>query len=242
MRIFHQIGKPIVLALLEMTRVFLDFVYETAIAWKRHNSVLALKCTPCYKFFMPNNPMLEEQIRNAGLAYGRKHDRFYRSGLVTQVFGLALLAVLYPLESPFYTAGIMLFEIGVLLSAIFLIVSIQPIKTIILLSVMIGFTLQIAGYFSASEQNAGTLMISGIGFVCMGASGIVGKEAYCFGYWDGWLLAGIFPVMVLVNLFARENFILNSLGFSVLFLLFLSLTGKKVKQLLMASSCTTNAA
>lgn len=48
-----------------------------------------------------------------------------------------------------------------------------------------------------------------------------------------------FPVMVLENLIGRENRIFNSLGFSVLFLLLLSLTGKKLKQRLL-SSCTEN--
>jgi hypothetical protein len=65
----------------------------------------------------------------------------------------------------------------------------------------------------------------------------VGKEAYCFGYREGWLLMTIgFPVMVLENLIGRENRVFNSLGFSVLFLLLLSLTGKKLKQRLVSSS------
>ena len=62
------------------------------------------------------NPTLEEQIATAGLAYGRRHDISYRAGLVMQVLGAAVLAVLYPLESPFYTVGIMLFNAGALLS------------------------------------------------------------------------------------------------------------------------------
>jgi uncharacterized integral membrane protein len=83
-------------------------------------------------------------------------------------------------------------------------------------------------------------MIAGIGFVCIGAAGMVGKEAYCFGYREGWLLAMLgFPIMVLANLVGRENHIFNSLGFSVLFLLLLSLTGKKLRQRLL-SPCTTN--
>jgi hypothetical protein len=49
----------------------------------------------------------------------------------------------------------------------------------------------------------------------------------------------VFPIMVLANLLGKENHIFNSLGFSVLFLLMLSLTGKKLNQRLL-SSCTTN--
>jgi len=76
--------------------------------------------------------------------------------------------------------------------------------------------------------------------VCVGAGGMAAKEAYCFGYREGWLLAMFgFPVMVLANLFGRENHAFNSIGFSILFLLLLSLTGKKLKQKLL-SSCSTN--
>ena len=46
-----------------------------------------------------------------------------------------------------------------------------------------------------------------------------------------------FPVMVLANLLDREIRIFNSLGFSILFLLLLSLVEKKLKQKLL-STCT----
>jgi uncharacterized integral membrane protein len=81
------------------------------------------------------------------------------------------------------------------------------------------------------EQHAGAVTIAGIGFVCAGAAGMAGKEAYCFGYREGWLLMMFgFPLMALANLPARENRIFNSLGFSLVFLPLLCLTGKKVKQ------------
>jgi uncharacterized integral membrane protein len=189
---------------------------------------------------MPTAPSLEEQISMASLTYGRRHDISYRAGLVLQVLGAAVLAVLYPLESPFYTAGIMLFEVGVLLAASYLLVWMPWVKKIIFGSVVVGLVLQVVGYFVTAEQYAGTVMIAGIGLVCAGAAGMVGKEAYCFGYREGWLLMMVgFPVMVLENLIGRENRIFNSLGFSVLFLLLLSLTGKKLKQRLL-SSCTMN--
>ena len=188
---------------------------------------------------MSTNPTLEEQIVMAGLSYGRRHDIAYRTGLVLQVLGAAILAVLYPLESPFYTIGIMLFEAGVLLSAIFLLVWMSVVKKFIIGSVVTGIALQIAGFY-VQEQYAGHMIIAGIGLVCMGAAGMVGKEAYCFGYREGWLLMMLgFPVTVIANLAARENRIFNTLGFSALFLLLLSLTGKKLRQRLL-STCTTN--
>ena len=186
---------------------------------------------------MSINPTLEEQIVMAGLSYGRRHDIAYRTGLVLQVLGAAILAVLYPLESPFYTIGIMLFEAGVLLSAIFLLVWMSVVKKFIIGSVVTGIALQLAGFY-VQEQYAGLMIIAGIGLVCGGACGMAGKEAYCFGYREGWLLMLLaFPFMVLANLFGKENHIFNSLGFTLLFLLLLSLMGKKLKQRLL-SSCT----
>ena len=189
---------------------------------------------------MSTTPALEEQISAAGLTYGRRHDISYRTGLVLQALGAGLLAVLYPLESPFYTAGIMLFELGVLLSAVSLLARMRPIKKFIASSVVVGLALQVAGSFFAPREYAGEMIIGGIGFVCTGASGIAAKEAYSFGYREGWLLALVaFPVMTFVNLFGRENIVFNSLGFSILFLLLLSLTGRKLKQPVL-SKCGTN--
>ncbi len=189
---------------------------------------------------MSTNPTREKQIVMAGFAYGRWQDIAYRTGLVLQVLGAAVLAVLYPLQSPFYTLGIMLFEAGVLLSGIFLLVWRPAVKKLIIGSILTGLALQVAG-FHVQEQYAGLMIIAGIGMVCMGAAGMAGKEAYCFGYREGWLLMlPAFPFMVLVNLLGKENHVLNSIGFSIIFLLLLSLAGKKLKQRLL-SPRTTNA-
>ena len=179
---------------------------------------------------MQTTPTLEEQAATAGLTYERRHDISYRTGFVIQMLGSALLAVLYPLESPFYTVGIMVFEIGVLLSSVYLLVRRRSIKKFIVASVMLGLVLQVAGSITLPEQYAGLALIAGIGLVCAGAGGMAAKEAYCFGYREGWLLMLLFPAMVLVNLLGKENRVFNSLGFSILFLLLLSLAGKKLKQ------------
>jgi len=179
---------------------------------------------------MSTNPTREEQIVTADLTYSRRHDIAYRTGLVLQVLGAAVLAVLYPLESPFYTIGIMLFEAGALVSGIFLLVWMSVVKKFILGSILTGLALQVAGFY-VQEQHAGLMLIAGIGLVCAGAAGMVGKEAYCFGYREGWLLTVlVFPFLVLVNLLGKENHVLNSIGFSILLLLLLSLVGKKLKQ------------
>jgi uncharacterized integral membrane protein len=182
-------------------------------------------------------PPLEEQIASAGIIYGRRHDVSYRAGLVLQVLGAGVLAVLYPMASPFYSAGIILFDLGVLFSAVFLLVWISWVKKIILGAVLIGILLQALGLFAAPPQYAGTIILIGIGLVCVSSAGMVGKEAYCFGYREGWVLMWTFPVLIVVNLVARENRIFNALGFSATFLLLLSLVGKKLKQPLL-SKCT----
>ncbi len=178
---------------------------------------------------MSTNLTREEQIVMAGQTYGRGHDIAYRTGLVLQVLGAAFLAVLYPLQSPFYTIGIMLFEAGVLLSGIFLPVRMSLAKILIIGSILTGLALQVAG-FHVQEQHAGLMIIAGIGLVCVGAAGMAGKEAYYFGYREGWLLMLLAPFMVLVNLLGKENPVLNAIGFSIVFLLQLSLVGRKLKQ------------
>ena len=184
------------------------------------------------------DPTLEEQLATAGINYGRRHDVSYRAGLVVQMLGAALLAVLYPMENPFYTIGIMLFNAGALLSGIYLLVWMSWIKKIILGSILIGIPLQIIGLYSAPEYS-GTIVLAGIGLVCVGAGGMAGKEAYCFAYREGWMLLWLYPILVLANLLGKERHIFNALGFSAAFLLLLSLAGKKLKQPLL-SSCSTN--
>lgn len=187
---------------------------------------------------MSTLPTLEEQIAMAGLSYGRKHDISYRAGLILQVLGAGGLAVLYPMGSPFYSAGIMAFEAGVLLSAIYLLVWMSWVKKVILGSVLAGIALQFAGYFAPPEY-AGSVIIAGIGLVCAGGAGLAGKEAYCFAWREGWALMWLYAVLVLTNLLGKEYRLFNALGFSAAFLLLLSLTGKKLKQPLL-TSCTTN--
>lgn len=184
------------------------------------------------------NPSLEEQITMAGLTYGRRHDIAYRAGLIVQVLGAAVLAVLYPLANPFYSIGIMLFNAGALLSGTYLLVWMSWVKKIILSSILIGIPLQIIGLY-APPQYSGTIILAGIGLVCVGSGGMAGKEAYCFAYREGWMLLWLYPVLILANLMGKEHRVFNSLGFSAVFLLLLSLVGKKLMQPLL-SKCTTS--
>jgi len=185
------------------------------------------------------DPTLEEQIATSGLNYRRLHDISYRAGLVIQVLGAAVLAVLYPLESPFWTVGILMFNAGALLSGVNLLVWMSWIKKIILGSILVGIPVQVLGWMYAPEQYAVNVILAGIGLVCVGAGGMAGKEAYCFAYREGWMLMWLYPLLVLTNLTGLSHPIFNSLGFSAAFLLLLSLAGKKLKQPLL-SPCSTN--
>jgi uncharacterized integral membrane protein len=187
---------------------------------------------------MSTTPTLAEQIALAGIKYGKRHDITYRAGFVMQVLGMGILAVLYPLDSPFYTIGIMLFEAGTLLAAVYLLVWMTWIKKVILGSILTGIALQVAGFY-APEQYAGSIIIAGIGLVCAGAAGLTGKEAYCFGWREGWMLMWLYPIIILANLVWNVSLAVNALAFSALFILNLFLTGKKLKQPLLAS-CVSN--
>ncbi len=177
---------------------------------------------------MSTSPTLEEQLASV-ISYGRRQDLSYRSGMVLQVVGAGILAVLYPMGNPFYSAGIMVFDLGVLLSGIFLLVWMSLIKRFVLGAILVGIPLQIAGLYAPPEY-AGTIIITGIGLVCAAAAAMAGKEAYCFGWREGRILKWSLPAVVVLNLIARENRPINSLAFSAIFILFLSLTGKKLRQ------------
>jgi uncharacterized integral membrane protein len=51
----------------------------------------------------------------------------------------------------------------------------------------------------------GLSIIAGIGLSYVGAAGLVGKEAYCFAWREGWLLMWLYAIMVFANLMAKEK-------------------------------------
>lgn len=173
---------------------------------------------------------LNERQSSTCVASAGKRMIAYRSGLVLQAAGAALLAILYPLDSPFYSAGIMVFELGTLVSGVCMLVRMAWIKKLIVTSICIGILVQILGLTIVPPEYAILVIVSGIGLVCMGAAGIAGKEAYCFGYREGWLLTGLYPMLILVNIAGHDRNVVNALGFSAHFLLVLILAGKKLRQ------------
>lgn len=186
---------------------------------------------------MAGTPTLEDQIAMAGIRYGRRHDISYRAGLVLQTLGAGALAVLFPLDNPFYSAGIMLFETGVLLSALYLLVWIRWVKVFIVGCVLAGIALQAAGFF-APEHYAVQVIMAGVGLVCAGAAGMAGKEAYYFGFREGWVLLWTLPLAVLVNLLGAADRIINAVLFAFIFILLLLLAVRKLKQPLLPPRST----
>ena len=179
---------------------------------------------------MSTLPAREELTVPDGIPSGKRQDIFYFAGMVLQVFGAAVLAVLYPMGSPFYSAGIMLFEAGALLSAVFLLIWISWLKKLLLGSILIGIALQATGLFFAQPQHAAAVILGGICLVCMGTAGMAGKEAYCYGWREGWILMWLYPSTMLILAVGNEHMLVNSLVFSSHFLLVLLLTGKKLRQ------------
>lgn len=174
-----------------------------------------------------------------GTSEGKYRALAYRAGLLIQVLGAGILAALYPIGHPMYTIGIMVFELGALVSGITLRVWITWIRKVILGAIVAGILVQILGLYFAPAEHALTVTFAGIGLICIGAAGMAGKEAYCFAFREGWILMWLYPFMVFMNLLGIMHQVLNAMAFSIHFLLLLSLAGKKFKQPLLSARTTT---
>lgn len=155
-----------------------------------------------------------------------------------QAVGAGILAVLYPISHPFYTIGIMIFELGALIAGFNLIVWITWVKKIILGAIITGLFVQVIGLYFVAAENALTVALLGIGLVCFGTAGIAGKEAYCFALREGWVLMWLYPLVALMNLLGKMPRMFNAIMFSLHFLLLVSLVSRKMKQPLLSSSST----
>jgi uncharacterized integral membrane protein len=172
---------------------------------------------------------LEAQIATAGIHYPRSYDIAYRIGYIVQLSGILIFTISFLLELPSYIIGIILFEIGVTLSAIFLLVWKREIKRFILFSIAIGILLQAMGYiFFPSYLKE--IFIVGLGFICIGGAGLVGKEAYCFNFFEGWLILLLYPIIIFSSLLGAESRIFFAILYLSLLLLHASFLRKKLGQ------------
>lgn len=177
-------------------------------------------------------PTLEEQIEQAGIYYPRKYDITYRIGYILQSLGAVGFVILYALESKLQVIPLIIFESGIALSSMFLLVWKAEIKKFILRMTFAGIALQIISIFvnPIDAFYAGKMFFLGLGLTLVGGAGLVGKEAYCFRFNEGWLLLMVYPLAVIPNLFGFASYKYN-LGISVIItLLQLSFLRKKLSQ------------
>ena len=162
-------------------------------------------------------PTLEEQIEQSGIYYPRKYDITYRIGYVLQSLGALGFLILYYLNSKLQIIPLVIFESGIALSSMFLLVWKAEIKKFILRMTFAGVALQISSIFvnPLDAFYAGKMFFLGLGLTLAGGAGLVGKEAYCFRFNEGWFLLMIYPLAVIPNLFGFASYRYN-LGISVI--------------------------
>ncbi|MCL4536037.1 MAG: DUF2301 domain-containing membrane protein [Nitrospirae bacterium] len=162
-------------------------------------------------------PTLEEQIEQSGIYYPRKYDITYRIGYVLQSLGALGFLILYYLNSKLQIIPLVIFESGIALSSMFLLVWKAEIKKFILRMTFAGVALQIVSVFihPINAIYAGKMFFLGLGLTLVGGGGLVGKEAYCFRFNEGWFLLMIYPLAVIPNLFGFASYRYN-LGISVI--------------------------
>ncbi|HAK89683.1 MAG TPA: hypothetical protein DHV16_00170 [Nitrospiraceae bacterium] len=186
-------------------------------------------------------PTLEEQIKESGIYYPRKYDITYRVGYVLQTIGAIGFAVLYGLQSKLQVIPFIIFNAGIALSSMYLLVWKAEIKRFILRMTFAGIALQISSIFiqPLNAFYAGKMFFLGLGLTLAGGAGLVGKEAYCFRFNEGWFLLMVYPWAVIPNLFGFGSYNYNLIVSSVIALLQLSFLRRKLNQPLL-KHCENN--
>lgn len=181
---------------------------------------------------------LEKLIQEAGIYYPRSYDITYRIGYVLQSIGAIGFAILYALHSGLQIIPFLIFESGIALSSLFLLVWKREIKKFILWMTFIGLTAQAISIFISAPFSE-KIFFTGFGLTLVGGAGLVGKEAYCFRFNEGWLLLMIYPLAVIPNLFSIADFKYNLVISMIIAILQLSFLRKKISQPLL-KSCEGN--
>lgn len=177
-------------------------------------------------------PTLEEQIKAAGIYYPRSYDITYRTGYVLQSIGAIGFAILYGLQSKLQIIPLVMFNTGIALSSMYLLVWKAEIKRFILRMTFAGIALQISSIFINSINGfyAEKMFLLGLGFTLVGGAGLVGKEAYCFRFNEGWLLLMIYPLAVIPNLFGFAHYKYNLIVSAIIAVLQVLFLRKKLSQ------------
>lgn len=177
-------------------------------------------------------PTLEEQIESAGIYYPRSYDITYRIGYVLQAIGSLGFLILFYLQSKIQIIPLMIFDAGIALSSLFLLVWKAEIKRFILRMTFWGIALQIISVFinPINAFYAEKIFFFGLGLTLAGGAGLVGKEAYCFRFNEGWLLLMIYPLAVIPNLFGFASYKYNLVISGIIAILQLSFLRRKLSQ------------
>lgn len=186
-------------------------------------------------------PTLEEQIREAGIYYPRSYDITYRISFLFQSIGAIGFVILYGLRTEFQVVPLILFEAGIALSSIFLLVWKTEIKRFILRTAFAGLVFQIISLFITpiNAFYSERIFFLGLGLTLVGGAGLMGKEAYCFRFNEGWLLIIMYPLAVLPNLFGSVSYKYNLIVSGIIAILQLSFLRKKLSQPLL-KHCENN--
>lgn len=186
-------------------------------------------------------PTLEEQIEASGMHYPRSYDITYRMGYVLQTIGAIGFVVLYGLQSKLQAIPFIIFNAGIALSSMYLLVWKAEIKRFILRMTFAGIALQIISIFinSINAFYSEKLFFLGLGLTLAGGAGLVGKEAYCFRFNEGWLLLMVYPLAVIPNLFGLESYNYNLVVSGVIAVLQISFLRRKLNQPLL-KHCENN--
>ncbi|MFA5353413.1 MAG: DUF2301 domain-containing membrane protein [Thermodesulfovibrionales bacterium] len=152
-------------------------------------------------------PTLEDQIESAGIHYPRSYDITYRTGYVLQSLGAVGFAVLFGMGSALQVIPLALFDAGIALSSLYLLVWKAEIKRFILSMTFGGIALQIISLFVQSHDGffGEKIFLLGLAFTLAGGAGLVGKEAFCFRFNEGWALLAIYPLVIIPRLFGYRD-------------------------------------
>lgn len=185
---------------------------------------------------MERLPTLEEQIEAAGIHYPRSYDITYRIGYILQSIGASVFFILYFLNVA-YIIPLIIFEAGILLSSMFLLVWKREIKRFILFMTFSGIAIQILSLFIPYYRS--NIFCLGLGLILVGGAGLTGKEAYCFGFIEGWLLMLLYPIVIIPNILGYSGHNFNLLLSGAIAVFQVSFLKKKLSQPLL-KSCEGN--
>jgi uncharacterized integral membrane protein len=177
-------------------------------------------------------PTLEEQIKEAGIYYPRSYDITYRIGYVLQSIGAIGFVILYGMQSKLQIIPLVIFNVGIALSSMYLLVWKAEIKKFILMMSFWGIAVQIISIFinPINAFYSEKLFFLGLGLTLVGGAGLVGKEAYCFRFNEGWLLLMAYPLAVIPNLFGFTQYKYNLVILAIIAVLQILFLRKKLSQ------------